>query len=174
MGVALKYKSETPVIYARVLNEPLFHGEESAVVLDVDGVLMRQLPNFHKGERGADTYCVYDGAVNFLYRLQSRVGEKNVVLWSSCQNYIDFFDGKLFRNIRHHVIGLCEMDFGGLPVLCKDLHRVHRKTSRLVAVEDAVTESECCFFPTGRVVRVPPKKARQDYSYLFQQIKDMF
>lgn len=173
MGVALKYIPKIP-IYAQNLNVPFFRGEEQAVVLDVDGVLLRQTPNFYNDQRGSDSYHVYDGATNFLCRLQKKFGESNVVLWSACPNYIDFFGGTLFRNIQHHIAGLSEMDLGGLPVYCKDLQKINLNLSNLIAVEDAASESECCFFPTGRVVRVLPNRARQDYDYLFHRVMERF
>ena len=107
------------------------------------GVQTCALPIY--GVQGKDTYTVNKNAGRVIEKASKRVDE--VVLWSAFPNYLNFFKGRLFRNVPYQIHGHDKTKIRGKPY--KHLGKIHADINRVVAIED-----DRWFHPRKRVVRM--------------------
>ena len=124
----------------------LFHGDETVLIFDVDGVLVRQIPTYFHGVRGRDSYVVDREASRLLKIAEKRVD--HVVLWSRAPNYQLAVGGRLFNGVPCHLLGCHTSSPDGLEAY-KDMRVVQSNTSKVVGIED-----DGMFYPRDRVVNI--------------------
>jgi|SRR3989344_1165767 len=127
------------------IGESLFSEDETVLVFDVDGVLVKQIPSYFNGVRGNDGYKVDENAKRVIETAEKRID--HVVLWSHLPNYFRVIGRKLFNKVPYHVFGSFDRKVGSGPY--KPLQIINKNLGNIVGIED-----NKWFYPRNRVVTI--------------------